>query len=144
MYIHVHVCRQLRYVYDHNCVFILIQCTAGSRISKVLASTGQEQAVVAVATGAEPQVGGAESSPRRSAAIEESKDKEAETTPKKKSRRSQQPANRGLYVSPGLRFIVRKDLYSFLTSAGVSDHSHTQCHACVHALYYSSWLAKPS
>ena len=57
--------------------------------------------------------------------IEKSKEDEskAEAEPKKKtrsSRRSQKVANRGLYVSPGLRFITRKDLYTFLTSAGVS------------------------
>ena len=57
--------------------------------------------------------------------IEKSKEDEskAETEPKKttrSSRRSQKVANRGLYVSPGLRFIIRKDLYTFLTSAGVS------------------------
>ena len=57
--------------------------------------------------------------------IEKSKEDEskAETEPKKttrSSRRSQKVANRGLYVSPGLRFITRKDLYTFLTSAGVS------------------------
>ena len=59
--------------------------------------------------------------------IEKSKEDEskaeAEAEPKKKtrsSRRTQKVANRGLYVSPGLRFITRKDLYMFLTSAGVS------------------------
>ena len=57
--------------------------------------------------------------------IEKSKEDEskAEAEPKKKtrsSRRNQKVANRGLYVSPGLRFITRKVLYMFLTSAGVS------------------------
>ena len=52
------------------------------------------------------------------------KEEEAVAVPKTKSRSSRRSqkaaANRGLYVSPGLRFITRKDLYTFLTSAGVS------------------------
>ena len=61
--------------------------------------------------------------------IEKSKEDEskAEAEPKKKtrsSRRSQKVANRGLYVSPGLRFITRKDLYTFPTSAGVNLTFH--------------------
>ena len=49
-----------------------------------------------------------------------------EAVPKTKSRssrRSQRAPSRGLYVSPGLRFITRKDLYTFLTSAGVSPYA---------------------
>ena len=92
-----------------------------NRRSKVSASTGQEQVAAIATSGAESRVEGAESSPRRSAVIAEGKEKEAEATPKKKSKRSPQTANRGLYVSPGLRFITRKDLYTFLTSAGVSQ-----------------------
>lgn len=85
-------------------------------------STGQEQAV-----------GGSEGGNRISVAAagavaeterrEESKEEESKAEAKQKtrgSRRSQRVANRGLYVSPGLRFITRKDLYTFLTSAGVS------------------------
>ena len=64
---------------------------------------------------------------------EDSKEKESKAEPKRKtrrSRRSQRAANRGLYVSPGLRFITRKDLYTFLTSAGVSATSTCICTWC--------------
>ena len=61
---------------------------------------------------------------------EESKEEESKAEAKRKtrgSRRSQRVANRGLYVSPGLRFITRKDLYTFLTSAGVSTSPSVCC-----------------
>ena len=61
---------------------------------------------------------------------EESKEEESKAEAKQKtrgSRRSQRVANRGLYVSPGLRFITRKDLYTFLTSAGVSASPSVCC-----------------
>lgn len=77
------------------------------------------------ATGQEQIVGGAEDGSRaatKTGEISKEEESKAEESKRKTrgSRRSQRVANRGLYVSPGLRFITRKDLYTFLTSAGVS------------------------
>lgn len=92
-------------------------------------------------TGQEQVVRGSEDEGRRAAVAaggavseavtgEDSKKEESKAEVKQKtrgSRRSQRVANRGLYVSPGLRFITRKDLYTFLTSAGVSASPSVCC-----------------
>ena len=110
-------------------LFKFAEATASAQRSRVLDSTGQEQAV-----------GGSEGENRTAVAAggvvaeavraEDSKEEEskAEAKPKSRgSRRSKRVANRGLYVSPGLRFITRKDLYTFLTSAGVSVSPSVCC-----------------
>ena len=88
-----------------------------------------EQLVVTVAASSTRQEGDEQSPSSREVVAAESgasKDKEIEAeeavpkTKSRSSRRSQRAPSRGLYVSPGLRFITRKDLYTFLTSAGVS------------------------
>ena len=90
----------------------------------------------------EQAVGGSEGESRtavsavavaESAKGEESKEEESKAESKRKSwssRRNQRAANRSLYVSPGLRFITRKDLYTFLTSAGVSASILTVINIC--------------
>ena len=91
------------------------------RSTRAVASTTEEQATSAAAATSSRE---GDSRPVSSQPpVRLDKEEEAAAVPKAKtrsSRRSQKTANRGLYVSPGLRFITRKDLYSFLTSAGVS------------------------
>ena len=89
----------------------------------MLDSTGQEQAVRGSEEGNRASVAAVAGVVAEAERREDSKEKESKAEGKQKtrsSRRSQRAANRGLYVSPGLRFITRKDLYTFLTSAGVS------------------------
>ena len=89
----------------------------------MLDSTGQEQAIRGSEDGNRASVAAVAGVVAEAERSEDSKEKESKAEGKQKtrsSRRSQRTANRGLYVSPGLRFITRKDLYTFLTSAGVS------------------------
>ena len=88
----------------------------------MLESPSQEQTAGAISSSRVE-----ESSPSRTgeaeAVVRDSREEEIAVVPKEKSRssrRSRRTVNRGLYISPGLRFITRKDLYTFLTSAGVS------------------------
>ena len=87
----------------------------------MVASTTEDLATTAAATSSSREGDSRSVSSEPVARL--NKEEEAAAMPKVKSRssrRSKKAANRGLYVSPGLRFITRKDLYSFLTSAGVS------------------------
>ena len=90
-----------------------------TRRSRVVDSTGQEQAVRGSEDGNRASVAATAGVMAEAERREDSKEKESKAEGKRSSRRSQRAANRGLYVSPGLRFITRKDLYTFLTSAGV-------------------------
>lgn len=105
----------------------------------MLDSTGQEQAIGGSEEGSRTSVAAAGAVVSETERAEESKEKESKAEVKKKtrgSRRSQRVANRGLYVSPGLRFITRKDLYTFLTSAGVSTSQSVCCASKTTCLLY--------
>ena len=108
----------------------------------MLDSTGQEQAVRGSEDGNRASVAAAAGVVAEAERRKDSKEKESKAEGKRSSRRSQRAANRGLYVSPGLRFITRKDLYTFLTSAGVRSTCMVSKSVFVFELVYVYKLQK--